>query len=129
RAVDLNFPGRAGATETFERGGTYRIWIAASTGRPLEVGLDGRKVGEAGAVNTNGEWLPAGSTQVSPGAHRITLTRQGGNLAPGDGYRGVTGPLVFQRTSDRSRLIRASNPDRFCGKRLDWIEAVRRTTS
>jgi hypothetical protein len=76
-------------------------------------------------VNTNGEWLPAGSVQVGAGRHRLALVRPHGDFGPGDGYRGTTGPVVFQARSDRAKLIRTTDPKRLCGRRLDWIEALR----
>lgn len=125
RTVDLTVPGKAEGAATFKDGGSYAIWVAASTGRGLRVQLDGRTVGAVKAVNTNGEWLPAGTVNVRPGRHRVALVMPEGNLAPGDGYRGTTGPVVFQARSDRANLLRTSDPERFCGRRLDWIEALR----
>ena len=89
--------------------------------------LDGRTVGTVKGVNTNGEWLPAGSVRVGAGRHRLGLVRPGGDLAPGDGYRGTSGPVVFQARSDLPKLIRTTDPKRLCGHRLDWIEALRPT--
>jgi hypothetical protein len=125
RTVDLTVPGRADAMPAFKDGGSYAIWVAASTGRTLQVELDGRTVGAVKAVNTNGEWLPAGTVDVRPGRHRVALVMPEGNLAPGDGYRGTSGPVVFQARSDHAKLIRTTDPKRLCGRRLDWIEALR----
>lgn len=129
RAVVLDVPGTAQSSATFTDGGTYAVWVAASTGRSLEVQLDGRTVGTVKGVNTNGEWLPAGSVEVDSGRHRLALVRPGGSLGPGDGYRGTSGPVAFQARSDRATLIRTTDPKRLCGRRLDWIEALRPSRS
>ena len=51
------------------RGGAYDVWVRASTGRRLIVSVDGRVVGRAKGLNPDGQWLPAGSSQLAPGSH------------------------------------------------------------
>ncbi len=77
-------------------GGEYRIWVAGSFGRDLSVLLDGQEVGRVSGVNTEGEWLDGGVVRITAGSHDVGLKRAGGGLAPGDGYVGFLGPLVFE---------------------------------
>jgi hypothetical protein len=124
RSLQPHTPGNISSTRPF-KAGNYEVWIAGSTGRALHVQIDGREVGQASGVNTNGEWLRVGSVHVSGGPHRIDVVRPGGDLTPGDGYEGEIGPVVFEALPDSSRLVRARSAPSLCGQRLDWVEAVR----
>jgi hypothetical protein len=80
-------------------------------------------------VNNLGQWLPAGRVTVTRGRHAVALVRGHGSLAPGDGYRGVLGPvtLVPEPAPRPAALVRVGR-DRagsLCGRPWDWIELVR----
>ena len=106
--------------------GRYRVWVRGSFGRPVEAWVDGRKVGEVDGVNTPGQWLSAGTVRVRDGRHRLRLRRQGGGLAPGDGFYGQLGPLVLARIGE-APLVRvpASRSKLICGREFDWVDLVR----
>ena len=123
-------PGRPGDPEgTVVLGaGRYRVWIRGSSGRELEVFLDGRSVGRTHGVNNPGQWLPLTSeVAVSGGRHRVRLLRPGGDFSPGDGYAGELGPVAFEPVRPAGLVV--SSPENFrrhfCGRRWDWIELVR----
>lgn len=116
-------PGRIAGDRSFE-GGRYAIWVAGSSGRALDVLVDGRRVGTARGVNTNGEWLRAGAATIKRGRHRVELVRPRADLAPGDGYAGVIGPVVFEDLARPARLRAVEDPTQLCGRRLDWIETL-----
>ncbi len=121
-------PGDVYTTPAFD-GGMYRIWVAGSFGRDISVLLDGDEVARVSGVNTDGEWLDGGVVHVSAGSHTIGLRRGGGSLAPGDGYMGFLGPLVFQPVHPEDSLEWVKRRDigrRLCGRALDWIARVRR---
>jgi hypothetical protein len=118
-------PGAFAARRTFA-GGAYEAWVAGSFGRSVHVTLDGRRVATAGGIDTLNQFTPAGSVRVAPGAHRLGVVRDGGDLSPGDGYKGEIGSvtLVARRAA---RLVRIA-PSRWrslCGRSWDWIELVR----
>jgi hypothetical protein len=58
----------------------------------------------------------------------MTLTRPTGSLFPGDGGRNrLIGPVVLDPATD-ARVVRTLPSSRYrelCGKRLDWVEAIR----
>src|SRR4051812_7347657 len=105
--------------------GSYHVWIRGSSERPVSVLLDGRRVGSPAEVNTPAQWLDAGRVRVAPGRHEVTLALGGRNLAPGDGFRGEVGPVVFEPGGPR-RLTTVAPRDgaRLCGRAWDWIERV-----
>ena len=123
-------PATARADLDFPSSGRWRIWVFGSTGRPIEVRVDGREAGRAQGVNTPGEWLGAGDAEIGAGRHRIEIVRPTGSLRPGDGYVGRLGPVVFQRV-EPERLEWTAPRDaaqRLCGRRFDWVELARRGT-
>ncbi len=126
--VNLHTPGRLVGTIRTSTAGRYRAWLQLSTGRPMEVRIDGRKVGAPHAVNSPGQWLQAGELQLRPGLHKVELRRGGGRPLPGDGYNGVLGPLALEPVEDGQSLVRVAPREakRLCEGRWDWIEAVRR---
>jgi hypothetical protein len=108
-------------------GGVYDIWVRGSSGRPITVTIDGRKAGVAEGINTQGQWLRAGSTRLSRGEHELELTRPGGDLAPGDGAIGLLGPVsLVRREPSALTWVRPSQAERLCGRDWDWIEVATR---
>ena len=107
-------------------GGARRVWLRATSGRPLTVLIDGREIGEVQQVNTPGQWLLVGNTRLSPGQHRIEVRRPGASWPPGDAIRGYVGPVALE-TMARPRLLSLPPGDAelLCGHRWDWIELVR----
>jgi hypothetical protein len=108
--------------------GTYDLWIEGSFGRGYEVWLDGRRVGRI-EDHLNGRDLfdHVTSLFLEPGLHVATLFRGGGSLAPGDGLLEMLGPILLtQRVSDDEvRRVDPAKASSLCGRRLDWVEAVR----
>jgi hypothetical protein len=124
-AVVPSIPGSATARIDFPADGTYQAWLMASTGRTLTVSVDGRRIGGARGVNTQGGWLPAGTVDVSRGKHVVEVRRGHGNLRPGDRYAGWLGQLVFVSTRKiQSVTVPRSRARDLCrrGRFLDWLE-------
>lgn len=114
----------SGAVTT--RGGRFRVWMQASTGRPIGAYVDGRRVGSAYQVNTPAQWLSVGTLRLRPGRHTLELRRGGRRLAPGDGYTGVLGPLALAPLArERLETVTPARARSLCGRPWDWIELVR----
>jgi hypothetical protein len=66
----------------------------------------------------------AGTVELSEGEHRVELRRPGASLAPGDGVNDTIAQAVLAPMGE-PRLVRApaGDPDRLCGRTLDWVEA------
>ena len=121
--VNPTTPGRVEARRTVE-GGVYDVWIRGSSGRPLIVRIEGQEVSAQG-INTQSQWLRAGTVSLRPGLHELELERPGGGLSPGDGAIGELGPVAFVRRERTGlRRVRPAAAEQLCGKRWDWIEAV-----
>jgi hypothetical protein len=116
-AIDVTQPGR------------YVIWVQGSFDRGFTVVVDGRRVGTLrDQLNPRGQFASAGAVTLAPGRHAIALVRGAGDLRPGDGGRNrLLGPIVLDPASDTPvvRQVPLSRWRDLCGKRLDWVEAIR----
>ena len=118
-------PGRAGQTMRVP-GGSYRVWLYGSSGRPIKAVIDRRTVGSFKQTNTPGGWVPVGHVTLPAGRHRLEIVRPGGSLAPGDAYQGRIGPLALEPTTPETIVrVRPRDASRLCGQELDWVERVR----
>ena len=128
------FPDGAG---TLERGidvprrGAYAVWLGGGVRTEVDLLVDGREVGSVSDQLENaGQYVELGTARLSRGAHRIAIRFHGPDLAPGSGGTAPPiGAIVFspEDTAD-TRVLRFS-PARarsLCGRRWDWVEAVRR---
>ena len=124
-AVITTTPGEATQRVDFD-GGTYEAWVQGSFGRSIHVYIDGEDKGAVKGVQRPGHWHRLGIVEVPGGTHTIRVQRPGGDLRPGDGYRGVLGPVAFRSTSPEE-LVRVPRNDArsLCGRPLDWVEVVR----
>jgi len=111
------------------RAARYTVWVQGSFGRGYRVSIDGHPIGWVrNELNPRGEFDVAGATALSPGSHTIELVRPSGSLYPGDGGRNrLLGPVVLDPATDNRSVhqLPASRWRELCGKRLDWVEALR----
>jgi hypothetical protein len=73
----------------------------------------------------------AGDLELSPGRHRVTLLRPGGDLLPGNGGSDSSlrhvGPIVLSPAANERRSLRFAPPSRaeeLCETSLDWVELM-----
>lgn len=126
--VITSTPGSATTTVAVHRPALYRAWLKGSFGRPIDVDVDGRRIGSAVGVENLGQWHLVGDVRLAAGSHRLRISRGGGGPRPGDGYRGELGPLVLRPvTPDRMVTVAARAATSLCdGAAYDWVEAIRR---
>jgi hypothetical protein len=110
--------------------GRYGFYVQGSTRNRLTVFLDGTEVGSVDEQLDEGkQFLYFGDAALGRGTHRIALVLDGQTLGPGSGGAPEPiGPLVLSPASAEDPPLRELSPDRareLCGKRLDWVEAVR----
>jgi hypothetical protein len=117
-------PGRAQA-KLFVPGGTYRVWMYGSSGRPISAFIDGRRVGAMQQVNTPKQWVEVGVVSLPRGRHEVAMQRPGGSLAPGDGFQGRIGPVALQPEKPETlERVRPEDARVLCARALDWVEIV-----
>jgi hypothetical protein len=123
-------PGTLKALPRITRPGDYDVWLGGSVRPEVTLEVDGRPVGEVRRqLNNQGEYVQLGSARLAPGDHKLTIDFHGADLHPGSGGApGPVGPLVLSRQDPANTRVARFEPGeaaRLCGKRWDWIEAVR----
>jgi hypothetical protein len=134
--ITANGPGHAVREQPIPVTGDYQFFISGSFGRPVDVYVDGRRVGTAAyQVSYPDQWVLVAKKRLSKGVHRIELSRGGVSLHPGngnglDGLNRTIGPLVIIRSRSVTPTIHYESLDalsRLCrsGQPLRWLEIVR----
>ena len=110
-------------------GGGYAIWMGGSIRNRLETAVDGEPLSDIRHhLDYAGQYTLLGMTELAAGEHVVTLVHSHGGLRPGSGVEeSAPGPLVLSLgTPDVPvTIVPVADARRLCGKRLDWIEALR----
>jgi hypothetical protein len=129
----MHGPGRLSAEFAVPHAGDWSIWLKGQIMRTVRVSVDGRPLGSVGAQlggnSLNPDVMAPLTVALSAGRHRLSITRGGFTLAPGNGGWAVLGGIFL--TPDGSagrnaiRVLPAADWRSLCGHTYDWIEAVR----
>ena len=124
-------PASAGTVETLVHvpvPGRYGVWVGGAFRRELDVLVDGKVVStNRDQLSHSGQYIPLGEFPLSAGVHRVALRYGGEDLHPGSGEPPFyLGPLVLARPETAQvRLVSPRDARSLCGRRLDWVEALR----
>jgi hypothetical protein len=122
-------PGNVTGSVKVPRAGNYEVWLDGAFGRPVEVRIDGRRVGAVrDELSQPASWIELNELRLEAGRYRVELVRGGGTLAPGNGDgRRMLGPLALRRVGASPRV--STLPPRrwrsLCGGPLAWAEVIR----
>lgn len=109
--------------------GLYRVWLGGDWFGLASVSIDGRKVASRREeLNWPGLYTELGRVRLDAGAHIVGLAYEIGGWAPGSGGTPYSfGPLMLSRDDAREPVetVPARRARSLCGRRLDWVEAVR----
>jgi hypothetical protein len=127
--VTPSLTGTASVRITAPAAGRYTAWLGGDWFGNSSVKVDGHEVGAKRAeLNWPGLYTDLGSVKLGAGAHTVDLTYDTGGLHPGSGGPPFSfGPLTLSREDRRApvQTVAPSAARALCGRRLDWIEAVR----
>jgi hypothetical protein len=117
------------------RAGDWQLWLQGQFMPSIEVGLDGRRVASLSGLLAGNSLVPdtVGPLRVrlTAGRHRLTVTRAGFGLAPGNGGAAVLAGAFLTPSGTPARRLQeiagagASQPP--CRSRYSWIELVGET--
>jgi len=127
--VTPSLTGTASAQITAPEAGRYTAWLAGDWFGNSSVEVDGHEVGaKRPELNWPGLYTDLGSVELGAGRHTVDLTYDKGGLHPGSGGPPFSfGPLTLSREDARQpvQTVSPSAARALCGRRLDWIEAIR----
>jgi hypothetical protein len=123
-------PGTARLRVHVDTPGRYSFYLQGSVRNRLTLLVDGHEVGSVSEqLNEAKQFLSFGNAPLAAGTHRVELVLAGQTLAPGSGGPPEPiGPLVLSPVADEDlpvRIVPSSQAAGLCGKRLDWLEAIR----
>jgi len=131
-AISLGTPPLDGTVSTrvsVPADGVYTAWIAGDWFGDASVAIDGRTVGSRREeLNWPGLYTDLGSTPLAVGEHDVEIRYKPGGWRPGSGGKPFAfGPGALSLVDKREPVssARPVNALSLCGKRLDWVEAVR----
>jgi hypothetical protein len=130
--LEMSRAGKLQATFELPSAGAWDLWLRGEIMPTVHVSVDGHALGSIGgqlAGNPhNPNTLAPLRVTLAAGTHRLTITRGGANLAPGDGGWAILHEVFLTpaHAPDVDTLT-VTAPARWrtlCGGNYDWIEAV-----
>jgi len=123
-------PGAAELEVNVAHAARYGVYLQGSVRNRLAAFVDGKEIGSVEEqLNEASQFLYFGSLPLAPGRHIVTLSLARQDLSPGSGGPPEPiGPLVLGPEGPREEAVRrvpANRARTLCGRRLDWIEALR----
>jgi hypothetical protein len=107
----------------------YTAWLGGDPRGLARIIVKGRTVGSARQeLNWPGNFTDVGTSTLSAGRHTVRIAYSRGGWRPGSGAKaGAQGPAAFTPFDPREpvQTLPASNARSLCGRRLDWVEALR----
>jgi hypothetical protein len=109
------------------RDGAYRLWLRGTFPRVTEILVDGERRATVHGSDTPGQWAGDVALRLTGGAHRVEVRVPKGALRAGDGAAVTIGPLaIIADEPARLERVALARWRSLCGRKLDWIELVRR---
>jgi len=128
----MSTAGQLETTFRIPRVGVWNVWLQGEIMPSVQVRVDGRPAGSIGDQVAGDLVVPDTMTPLpillSAGRHRLTVTRTGFNLAPGNGGSAVLSAIFLTPAGagERQQLLTttAAQWHHLCGHRYLWVEAV-----
>jgi MFS family permease len=129
-AISLGEPparGEVGLTVSVPTAGDYIAWMGGDWFGLASISVDGRKVGSMREeLDWPGLYTDLGSVRLAAGEHLVRIRYETGGWRPGSGGTPYSfGPAALSLVDTREPVETTSDPRSLCGRRLDWVEAVR----
>jgi hypothetical protein len=114
--------------------GVWELWLKGEFMPTIDVEIDGHRIASIGGELNGNPHNPEPTAPVPvkllAGSHTLTIARSDGlDLAPGAGGWAILHEAFFTPAGDGIDRLVAVAPSRWlglCGRRYDWIEAIRR---
>ena len=122
-------PGTRTAVVDIPRSGDYTAWLGGDWYGLASMSVDGRKIGSMrNELDWPGNFTDMGTIHLSPGRHLVKMSYSTGGLHPGSGVKPFAfGPAYLTLENERDPFVTLppGQARALCGRRLDWIEALR----
>ncbi len=123
-------PGTLSARVRVPRAATWDVWLQGQFMPRVSVAVDGRAAGSLAGQLAGNSLVPDTATPIAvrltAGAHRLSVTRAGFSLAPGNGGAAVLDAVLLAPAGAPARRLRAISAGDACAHGYEWVESVRR---
>ena len=128
----MTTPGRLSAGFQLPAGSSWEVWVQGQLMPTIDLALDGRPLASIGGQLSGNslvaDTVPPIPVRLAAGRHRVTLTRPGTNLAPGNGGSAILDAIFLTAAGAgaqrRLRTVPVAGWRALCGQRYDWIELL-----
>ncbi len=128
----MSRPGELSATFELPATGQWEVWVQGQIMPTVQLALDGRPLASIGGQLAGNslvpDTVPPIPLRLSAGAHRLSVTRPGSSLAPGDRGSAVLDAVFLTPAGEGEeaslRTASASHPHALCGRPYQWVELL-----
>ena len=128
----MTHPGRLSAGFELPATGRWELWLQGQFMPRVKVAIDGRPMASLeGQLSGNSlvvDTAPPLPVALSAGRHRLTVTRSGTSLAPGNGGSAVLHSVFLTPVADGSAARLSAAPlaawRSLCGRSYQWVELL-----
>jgi hypothetical protein len=131
-AIWLGYPPISGESRVFvtlSSSGQYAAWLGGDWYGRSSISVDGHEIGARRMeLNWPGVFSELGTVELAAGRHVVTIRSVRGGWRPGSaGTPYSYGPAALSAVGSREPVETVAPADArtLCGKRLDWVEALR----
>jgi hypothetical protein len=133
RTLTATSPGKAEGQMSVPHAQRYELWLDGNFSRGFEVAVDGRRVGSVkDELSGFSAYVHIANLFLAAGAHTVELTYPHPNLTAGNAENELTSisAITLQPQMPAGELVEVAPQQysRLCGRTLDWIELVRRSS-
>jgi hypothetical protein len=123
-------PGTLTASLRIPRTGAWEVWLQGQFMPRVSVTVDGRRLGSIAGQLAGNSLVPDTATPIAArltaGAHRLSVTRAGFSLAPGNGGAAVLDAILLAPAGAPARRLHALTVRDTCAHSYDWVEVINR---
>ncbi|HLH14292.1 MAG TPA: hypothetical protein VKV16_05845, partial [Solirubrobacteraceae bacterium] len=128
----MSTAGTLTASFALPRAGAWEVWVQGQIMPRVTLRLDGRAVASiAGELDGNSlvpDTVPPVRVSLGAGAHRVSVTRGGFGLAPGEGGTAVLDAIFLTPAGANAqtalRSVGAGDWRELCGRTYRWVELI-----
>ena len=132
QAIWLGYPpisGESRVSVTLAASGQYAAWLGGDWYGLSSISVDGHEVGARRMeLNWPGNFTDLGTVELAAGRHEVTIRSVRGGWRPGSaGTPFSYGPAALSAVDTREPVetVVPADARSLCGRRLDWVEALR----
>ncbi len=128
----MSSPGRLTAIVSLPRGGRWDVWVQGQLMTKVDLSVDGRRLatisGQLSGNSLVAGTVPPVALHLGAGTHRLSISRGGSSLVPGNGGAAVLDSITLTQAEfpadGELQVVPIEGWRRLCGSTHQWVELV-----